>query len=63
MGIDISKITKLFEEISCRSNCCREAMMCEFENKDSTPEHSRDDTPTHNKLVGPSAVRIPLGNT
>jgi len=47
MGIDISKITKLFEEISCRSNCCHEAMMCEFDNKDSTPAHSRDGTPSH----------------
>ena len=49
MGIDISKIiTDLWSEISCRSNCCHEAMMCEFDKKDSTPAHSRDGTPGHN---------------
>ena len=48
MGMDISKIiTDLCSEISCRSNCCHEAMMCEFDNKDSTPAHSRDGTPSH----------------
>ena len=42
MGLDLSKITKLISdlcsEISCKSSCCHDAMLFEFDNKDS-PAH------------------------
>lgn len=41
MGIDLSKITQLISdlcsEISCRSSCCHDGVVMEFDNKDSTP--------------------------
>jgi len=42
MGLDISKITKLVDdlcsEISCRSSCCHDAVLIEFDNTDG-PNH------------------------
>ena len=42
MGLDLSKITKLISElcseISCKSSCCHDAVLFEFDNKD-TPAH------------------------
>jgi len=40
MGLDLSKITKLISdlcsEISCRSSCCHDGVVMEFDNKDSS---------------------------
>ena len=42
MGLDLSKITKLISdlcsEITCKSSCCHDALLFEFDNKD-TPAH------------------------
>ena len=42
MGLDLSKITKLISdlcsEITCKSSCCHDAILFQFDNKDS-PAH------------------------
>ena len=42
MGLDLSKVTKLISdlcsELTCKSSCCHDAILFEFDNKDS-PAH------------------------
>ena len=52
MGIDISKIvSELCSEISCKLNCCHEAVLCEFENKDGTPSHVIHSGPSDDSIT------------
>ena len=50
MGLDLSKIPKLISdlcsEISCRSSCCHDGVVMEFDNKDSFSPGGSETSPS-----------------